>query len=115
MRSLDFDRENRSPKSVLSAVGSDTLGSSDSDTPNGSLSPVSSITGFHTSSFVAAEPKTLLSDEDCLQETGAVTDSAPNQQSPMVLSGLFTYVNTYNVFWYSLKREEFVCRIIKTI
>lgn len=33
-----IDQENQSPKSVLSAVGSDTLGSSDSDTPNGSSS-----------------------------------------------------------------------------
>lgn len=32
------DQENQSPKSVLSGVGSDNLGSCDSETPNGSLS-----------------------------------------------------------------------------
>ncbi|KAK7305641.1 hypothetical protein VNO77_43548 [Canavalia gladiata] len=58
LKSSDFDEENQSPKSVLSAVGSDSLGSSESDTPNGSLSPMSSISGIHTSSFTLAEPKT---------------------------------------------------------
>ncbi|VVB14896.1 unnamed protein product [Arabis nemorensis] len=36
------ERENQSPTSVLSTVGSEALGSSDSDSPNRSLSPVSS-------------------------------------------------------------------------
>ncbi|KAJ6290965.1 hypothetical protein OIU78_026657 [Salix suchowensis] len=40
-------KENQSPTSVLSAVGSDALGSTDSDTPNHSLSPVSSAGGVH--------------------------------------------------------------------
>ena len=58
LKSSDFDQENQSPKSVLSGVGSDSLGSSDSDTPYGSLSPMSSISGIHTSSFTRAKPKT---------------------------------------------------------
>ncbi|KAI8540956.1 hypothetical protein RHMOL_Rhmol08G0025100 [Rhododendron molle] len=39
------ERENQSPTSVLSSTGSEILGSSDSNTPNGGLSPVSSATG----------------------------------------------------------------------
>ncbi|KAF7816299.1 protein REVEILLE 1 [Senna tora] len=38
LKSSEFDQENQSPKSVLSAIGSETMVSSDSDTPNGSLS-----------------------------------------------------------------------------
>ncbi|KAJ6370712.1 hypothetical protein OIU77_001258 [Salix suchowensis] len=41
------EKENQSPTSVLSAVGSDALGSTDSDTLNHSLSPVSSAGGVH--------------------------------------------------------------------
>ncbi|KAF9664204.1 hypothetical protein SADUNF_Sadunf17G0131800 [Salix dunnii] len=40
-------KENQSPTSVLAAVGSDALGSTDSDTPNHNLSPVSSAGGVH--------------------------------------------------------------------
>ncbi|KAG5534382.1 hypothetical protein RHGRI_022493 [Rhododendron griersonianum] len=39
------ERENQSPTSVLSSTGSEILGTSDSNTPNGSLSPVSSAAG----------------------------------------------------------------------
>ncbi|KAF5750192.1 protein REVEILLE 1 [Tripterygium wilfordii] len=45
------EQENHSPKSVLSRVGSDALGSADSNSPNGSLSPVSSATAVHSSGF----------------------------------------------------------------
>lgn len=64
MKSSDFDQENQSPKSVLSAIGSDTLGSSDSDTPNGCLSPVSSMSAVHMSNFVVAEPENLQLEKD---------------------------------------------------
>ncbi|XP_027335832.1 protein REVEILLE 1-like [Abrus precatorius] len=77
MKSSDFDQENQSPKSVLSAVGSDSLGSSDSDTPNGSLSPASSISGIHTSGFTLAEPKTTP------EEAALNADSAHNEKPLM--------------------------------
>ncbi|KAI4307700.1 hypothetical protein L6164_030860 [Bauhinia variegata] len=63
LKSLNFEQENQSPKSVLSANGSDTLASSDSDTPNGSSSPISSISGVHTSSF-GVDQRKMLSEED---------------------------------------------------
>ncbi|KAL2333181.1 hypothetical protein Fmac_014394 [Flemingia macrophylla] len=78
LKSSDFDQENQSPKSVLSALGSDSLGSSDSDTPNGSLSPMSSISGVNTSSFVQAELKTTY------EEAGRNADSTHNQK-PLML------------------------------
>lgn len=100
LKSSDFDQENQSPKSVLSAVGSDTLGSSDSDTPNRSLSPVSSISGVHANSFAVARPKTLLSLEDeCLPPAGLNTDSALDDQLPMVLILFYFFGNTYH-HWY---------------
>lgn len=50
------EQENQSPKSVLFAMGSDMVGSSGSDTPDGSLSPVSSAPGIHDMSFMISEP-----------------------------------------------------------
>lgn len=50
------EQENHSPTSVLSAVGSDTAGSADSDTPSGSLSPVSSAAGVQSGGLVPSEP-----------------------------------------------------------
>lgn len=94
LKSSDFDQENQSPKSVLSALGSDTLGSSDSDTPNRSSSPISSNSDVHTSNFVAAEPKTrLLSEEDgCPPQAVLNADSALDEQSPMVRTCSFRVV-----------------------
>ena len=90
LKSSDFDQENQSPKSVLSGVGSDSLGSSDSDTPNGSLSPMSSISGFHTSSFTRAEPKTTS------EEAGMDTDSTHDEKPLMVLPNPFHFID-YNI------------------
>ncbi|KAK7302047.1 hypothetical protein RJT34_12926 [Clitoria ternatea] len=79
LKPSDFDQENQSPKSVLSAVGSDSLGSSDSDTiPNGSLSPMSSVSGVHTSSFTLAEPKTKFEEVAALN-----TDSTQDEKQLM--------------------------------
>ncbi|KAJ1388180.1 SANT/Myb domain [Sesbania bispinosa] len=77
LKSSDFDQDNQSPKSVLSAVGSDSLGSSDSDTPNGSLSPMSSISGVHTSGFTLAEPKTP-------SEEAALNSDSPHDEKPLM-------------------------------
>ncbi|KAL1365432.1 hypothetical protein HN51_013460 [Arachis hypogaea] len=75
----DFDQENQSPKSVLTGVGSDSHGSSDSDTPNGSLSPMSSVSGVNSSGFTLVEPKTPS------EEAGLNADSAHNE-NPLVIS-----------------------------
>ncbi|KAF2314751.1 hypothetical protein GH714_033441 [Hevea brasiliensis] len=50
------EQENQSPTSVLSAVGSDALGSIDSNTPNSSLSPVSCAGGSHPADSSICEP-----------------------------------------------------------
>ncbi|KAK7290261.1 hypothetical protein RIF29_04555 [Crotalaria pallida] len=81
LKSSDFDQENQSPKSVLSAIGSDSLGSSDSDTPNGSLSPMSSISGVHKTDFSVSEPKTTY------EESEINADSA-HDEKPLLKSGL---------------------------
>lgn len=56
------EQENRSPTSVLSAIGSDTLGSASSNSPTGSVSPVSSGAGISNPNSV------LLSEPSALQE-----------------------------------------------
>ncbi|XP_022633058.1 protein REVEILLE 1-like isoform X2 [Vigna radiata var. radiata] len=64
LKSSDFGQENNSPKSVLSTVVSENLGSSDSDTPTGSLSRVSSISGVLANRFPLAQPKTSFKEEE---------------------------------------------------
>ncbi|KAG5408608.1 hypothetical protein IGI04_004927 [Brassica rapa subsp. trilocularis] len=51
------ERDNRSPTSVLSTVGSEAFGSSDSHSPNRSLSPVSSAS--HPAALVTTAPEEL--------------------------------------------------------
>ncbi|KAE8021909.1 hypothetical protein FH972_007756 [Carpinus fangiana] len=51
-----LERDNQSPTSVLSAIGSDTVGCTDSDTPSGSLSPVSSAAAVQSGGLVPSEP-----------------------------------------------------------
>ncbi|RDX77575.1 Protein REVEILLE 1, partial [Mucuna pruriens] len=82
LKSSDFGQENNSPKSVLSAIVSETLGSSDSDTPTRSLSPVSSISGAPTNRFSLAEPKASF------EEEGSPPSSAQNEK-PLVKLELF--------------------------
>ncbi|XP_045823577.1 protein REVEILLE 1-like isoform X2 [Trifolium pratense] len=55
LKTSDFDQENQSPKSVLSTPGSESLSSSDSDTINVSLSPISSISCVCASVFTSDE------------------------------------------------------------
>ncbi|KAK4278077.1 hypothetical protein QN277_015971 [Acacia crassicarpa] len=83
LKSSDFDQENQSPKSVLSAVGSQTLGSSDSDTLNGSSSPISSISPVHTNNFEVAEPENLLEEDGCPPSAGLNADPTPDEQPLM--------------------------------
>ncbi|KAJ6364455.1 hypothetical protein OIU76_029414 [Salix suchowensis] len=76
--SLNFsisEQENQSPTSVLSAVGSDALGSTDSDAPNRSLSPVSFGGGVQ---HADSSP-----DEDGSPSV-ATASSVPDEQFPKV-------------------------------
>lgn len=86
-RSLDFGQENKSPKSVLSAVVSETLGSSDSDTPTGSLSPVSSISAVHNNSYPIFESKSSYEEDACpqLDELNASSTHDDNEQPQVKL------------------------------
>ncbi|XP_028800586.1 uncharacterized protein LOC114755864 isoform X2 [Neltuma alba] len=109
LKSLDFDQENQSPKSVLSAVGSDTLGSSDSDTPNGSSSPVSSISTVHTNSFVVAEPEILQLEEDgSPPSAGLNADLTPDEQPLM-----HEYIRKESISTKEDAAEESSARILK--
>lgn len=78
------EQENQSPKSVLFAMGSD-IGSSGSDTPDGSLSPVSSSPGIRDGSFMISEPN-LSSDDTGSPSAAAV--SVPDDRFAMVLASL---------------------------
>lgn len=81
--SLNFsisEQENQSPTSVLSAVGSDALGSTDSDAPNRSLSPVSFGGGVQ---HADSSP-----DEDGSPSV-ATASSVPDEQFPKVLAYFF--------------------------
>ncbi|KAI5591204.1 hypothetical protein POPTR_004G074300v4 [Populus trichocarpa] len=69
------EQENQSPTSVLSAVGSDALGSTDSDTPNHSLSPVSFAGGVHHADS---------SPEEDGSPSPATASSVPDEQFPKV-------------------------------
>ncbi|XP_027330576.1 protein REVEILLE 1 [Abrus precatorius] len=88
LKSSDFGQENNSPKSVLSTVVSDTLGSSNSDTPTRSLSPVSSISGVHPSNFPLAETKTLFEEDGSPTQDGLNASFAHDDQ-PLVKLELF--------------------------
>ena len=83
-KSSDFDQENQSPKSVLSAVGSDTVGSTDPETPNGSSSPISSVSGVNTSGFVLSEPKAFAEEDGSPSSPGVNVSRVFDEQSHTV-------------------------------
>ncbi|CAJ2640637.1 unnamed protein product [Trifolium pratense] len=80
LKTSDFDQENQSPKSVISTPGSESLSSSDSDTINVSLSPISSISCVCASVFTSAEFKTPSKEEARLD-----ADSASDEKAVMKL------------------------------
>lgn len=76
------ERENQSPTSVLSAIGSDAFGSSDSNSPNGSLSPVSSAVPEHLGGLTPSH-RSLSPEERGSASSDPVTPgSVPDEQSP---------------------------------
>ncbi|KAK7276183.1 hypothetical protein RIF29_17318 [Crotalaria pallida] len=81
LKSSDFDQENASPKSVLSASISETVGSSDSDTPTRSLSPVSSVSGVHSSGYPLPEPKASFEEDGSPVPTGLNAGSVHDEQT----------------------------------
>ncbi|WJX31079.1 hypothetical protein P8452_19550 [Trifolium repens] len=76
LKTSDFDQENQSPKSIISIPGSESLGSFDSDTPNASLSPISSISCVCASVFTSAEFKSP-SNEEARLEADSASDEKP--------------------------------------
>ncbi|ONI14894.1 hypothetical protein PRUPE_3G014900 [Prunus persica] len=102
--------ENQSPTSVLSVIGSDTLGSADSNTPSRSLSPVSSAADVHGVDLNQSEPP-----NPSLEESGSTSPavaengSLPNVQLSMKLE-LFP---TDNVDASGVSSEEVSARSLK--
>lgn len=91
IKASDFDQENQSPKSVLLTPGCESLGSSDSDTPNGSLSPRSSISCVCASVSTPAEFKTQSE-----EEAGLDADSPPDEKPLMVTNFLIHFMISSN-------------------
>ncbi|KAM0957595.1 hypothetical protein ACFX2F_025920 [Malus domestica] len=75
------EQENQSPKSVLCVIGSDAMGSTDSNTPSDGLSPDSSAAGVNSGNLIPSEPN------PSLEESGSTINncSLPNQQVKMKL------------------------------
>lgn len=77
------DQENQSPTSVFSAIGSDTFCSMDSNSPNGSSSPVSSSPRDHDNPVGLKTPQHNSSREDGSTSTAAATAEV---EAPTVLT-----------------------------
>ncbi|KAA8547656.1 hypothetical protein F0562_004085 [Nyssa sinensis] len=87
------DQENQSPTSVLSAIGSDTLGTTDSNTPNGSISPVSSAVAVNSGGFLL-EANRSPDEKGSLSPAPVTAYSGPNEQVPVKLE-LFPQDNAF--------------------
>nr|AIL81922.1 RVE1-like protein [Euphorbia esula] len=74
------EHENQSPTSVLSGVCSDALGSTDSNTPNCSLSPVSCVDGSNSGDLMTCEEN--LTPEDDGSRSAPMTIDAANDEHP---------------------------------
>ncbi|GFZ09604.1 homeodomain-like superfamily protein [Actinidia rufa] len=74
------EQENQSPTSVLSAIGSEVLGTMDTNTPDGSLSPVSSGGGVNPGGFSLSEPNSSPEETESLIEVKLPACSAPDEQ-----------------------------------
>lgn len=87
------EQENHSPTSVLSVVCSDTFAMTDSCSPNGSSSPVSSAAGVKPSGFLPSED--MSPDENGFSSLVQEQDSSvPDEQVPMKLE-LFREDNAF--------------------
>ncbi|XP_043695923.1 protein REVEILLE 1-like [Telopea speciosissima] len=87
------ERVNQSPMSVLSAVGSDTTGSSSSNSPDGCASSVSSAAGSNTINYLFTDqwnghmPSTSLAEDENGSPSSVLANAAPipHDQSSMDL------------------------------
>lgn len=75
---------NQSPTSVLSAFGSDAPDTTDSNTPEGSLSPVSSVVGG-SSGFVLSEPPNVSPPKLNASPSSSQVNNCPNQDDKLPL------------------------------
>lgn len=75
------ERENQSPTSVLSAVGSDAFGSSGSNSPNGSLSPVSSAVPGQLGGLTLSHPSSSPEESGSPSSDPVTPGSVPDEQS----------------------------------
>ncbi|OAY60575.1 protein REVEILLE 1 isoform X2 [Manihot esculenta] len=103
------EQENQSPTSVLSAFGSDALGSIDSNSPNRSLSPVSCAGGSHPADFTICEPN--LGTEDHGSPV-TITAAALNEQFPQAQK-LDLFPREEDVFYEEGLVEETSTRSLK--
>ncbi|XP_057971358.1 protein LATE ELONGATED HYPOCOTYL [Malania oleifera] len=74
------EQEHQSPTSVLSAVGSDTLGSADSNSPNRGASPVSSVAHVNPSSLLLSEPNSSPEENGSPSSVPEAAGSVPEDQ-----------------------------------
>ncbi|KAL6993283.1 hypothetical protein U1Q18_011398 [Sarracenia purpurea var. burkii] len=79
------EQENQSPTSVLSAIGSEMLGTADSNTPNSSPSPVSSAAGANPDAFLLCEPNSSPEETGSPLPVRIIASSSPNEQVPVKL------------------------------
>ncbi|XP_034683621.1 protein REVEILLE 1-like [Vitis riparia] len=77
------EQENQSPTSVLSAVGSETLGSTLSNTQNGSPSPVSSAAGVNPDSMFLPELNPPTEENASPSPVLTTSSSVPDEPLPM--------------------------------
>ncbi|KAK9285475.1 hypothetical protein L1049_024669 [Liquidambar formosana] len=79
------EQENQSPMSVLSAFGSDMLGSADSNHPNGSSSPVSSAAGVNPGGLLLSESNPSAEENGSLSPVLVTADMVEDEQVPVKL------------------------------
>lgn len=88
------EQDNQSPTSVLSAVGSDALGSTDSDAPNCSLSPVSSAACLHVGRITILEPCSLPEENGSSTAVPVTAGAVADEKCPMKVE-LFPQENMF--------------------
>ncbi|KAF5957951.1 hypothetical protein HYC85_005176 [Camellia sinensis] len=80
------EHENQSPTSVFSAIGSEILGTTGSNTPNDSPSPVSSAAVANNGSFLLSEPNSSPEESGSPLVVQLPSISAPDVQVPVILT-----------------------------
>ncbi|EEF35801.1 DNA binding protein, putative [Ricinus communis] len=89
------EQENQSPTSVLSAVGSDVLGSTDSNPPNCSSSPMSCAGGSHLDDFQICEPNSAPENNESPSPAPATAEAHDEQSLKVQKLELFPEENAF--------------------